>query len=515
MQTGHFRTILLLAVVVLPSVTTWAQPSPVWETTVSVTSQLEGADDMVVDAEGNSIVVGSLPVEGDFYVLKFDASGSLLWSRVIGGSGLDVATGLALDAAGDIYLSGRTASSDFPTLLAYQAVKNGPSDAFLMKLSGADGTTLFSTYFGGSKSEWGWDVAIGPDGSIYLTGATDSADLETVDPIQDGLTLLQCFCRDAFVTRFTPMADAVLFSTYLGGTFDDEAHEIEVDAAGNIYFAGHTRSADWPTQNAQQPVVGGGMFDVFTAKINADNTLGYSTYLGGEDWDIIKGMDIDGDGNVYVAGSTRSIFYPTTPGAFQQQFVGGINACEVPFGQEHNCFDMFVTKLDLDGALIYSTYIGGHSEDEPRNLVVDAVGRAHVIGYTFSNDFPLAAPFGTVVTMQLDADGSDLNYLLTHETPGSNAGSALAVTGNDLFIATSVGLPYDTYIEKLSSTASGDIDEDGDVDLDDMMLFSQCLTGPDLPNGNCPMDQFLQSDLDGDKDVDLSDFALFQVAFAP
>ncbi len=430
------------------------EPSPIWENVVSVAGQFEGADDMVVDADGYAVVVGNLPIERDFYVVRFSPSGSLLWSRIIGGTGLDNASGVTVDAAGDVYLVGRSLSDDFPTVLPYQSSKNGPSDAILMKLAAEDGSTLFSTYFGGSRAEWGFDVELGSDGSIYITGQTDSLDLETENAVQDGLTLTQCFCDDAFVTRFSPQADAVLFSTYLGGAFDDQASEIEVDAVGNIYFAGRTRSDDFPTLNAVQPVMAGGDYDAFVASITADYVLGYSTFLGGEDWELLQGMDADDAGNVTLVGSTQSIYYPTTPGAFQEQFFGGINACEVPFGTDHNCFDMFATRMTPDGFLAYSTFIGGSQVDEPRNVAVDHAGRAHVVGYTYSNDFPLEAPFGTVVAMRLNSDGSDIDYLISHDSPNVNSGSAIAVHRNNVFIAASSGtingnqVTYDTYVAK-------------------------------------------------------------------
>lgn len=511
MQTQRFRAMLTLSAGMLIPLAAQAQPTLVWETTLSVTSEItEGGDDMVVDAAGNAIVMGYLAVEQDFYVLKFDPAGTLLWSRIIGGSGLDNPGGLVVDDAGDIYIAGRTLSSDFPTLLAYQAAKSGPSDAFLMKLDGDDGSTVFSTYFGGTRAEWAYGLALGDDGTITIAGSTDSINLETVNPIQSGLTLIDCFCDDAFVTQFSPQADAVLFSTYLGGTYDDIANEVGVDAAGNIYIAGRTKSDDFPIFNAVQPTRGGGEYDAFVARIAADRTLSYSTFLGGEDWELVQGAAVDDDGAIYVTGSTRSIFFPTTPGAFEEDFVGGILTCEVPFAADRNCFDMFVTKIFPDGSYDYSTFIGGHQEDEPRNIVVDPAGRAYVIGYTFSDDFPFGAPFGTVVALRLKADGSDLDYVTSHDTPGPNAGSALAVQGNDLYITASVGLPYDTYVAKFSSQGLlGDNDGDGDVDLNDYAVLEACLLGPGEGMGSgCG-----SFDMDADGDVTLFDVAEFQVNF--
>lgn len=478
---------------------TLAGPVLLWETTFSVTTELEGADELVVDAAGNSIVAGYLPIEGDFFVLKFDAAGGLLWSRIIGGQSLDWVNGLAVDDTDDIYLAGRTRSADFPIAQAFQDTMNGTSDAFMMKLDGNTGSIIFSTFFGGDRGEWAHDIAIGTDGAITIVGQTDSINLPLVDPIQDHLTLIDCFCADAFVARFSPDGATQLFGTYLGGTYDDVANEVTVDTAGNTTIAGRTESADFPTQSATQPVHGGGDWDAFVARISAAGALEYSTFLGGSETETVEGLAVDPSGNVYLAGSTRSVEYPTTPSAFQTSFVGGLLACEVPYGQDRNCPDMFVTKLGTDGSLHYSTFIGGLGTDEPRNIVVDALGRAVVVGYTHSYDFPLNAPFGTVVALRLNAIGSDLDYIISHWTPGSNAGSAVALLGNDIFIATSVGLPYDAYLARYSGpTSPADIDGDGTVGVSDFLIvLSQW--GPCIPKGECT------ADIDGSGAVDLPD----------
>jgi hypothetical protein len=500
--------LMLPGVFLIPSIAT-GQPQMVWENTVSVTSELiEGARDMVVDNEGNAILLGDLAVEQDFFVLKFDPSGDLLWERIIGGSGLDNASDLEVDGAGDVYIVGRSLSSDFPVLNAYHA--------FLMKLDGDDGSALFSTYFGGTRGEWGHGIALGADGTITIVGDTDSINLETVDPIQENLTLIECFCNDFFVTQFSPNADEVLFSTYLGGTYDEYAQDVSVDASGNIYIAGRTASEDFPTLNAVQPSAGGGEYDAVVAKIAPDHTLSYSTYLGGEDRELVGGIASDDSGAAYVTGSTRSVTFPTTPGAFQEQFVGGIGACEVPFGADFNCDDMYVTKLAPDGSYAYSTFIGGHTIDEPRNIAVDATGRAYVIGYTYSSDFPLDPPPGEYVALRLNAGGSDLDFLITHDCPNVNSGGAIAVQGSSVFIAAKSGtingnfVTYDTYVAKFSGPDSpGDINGDGVVDVVDFLAvlasWGPCPEPPDSCDADC----------NGDGAVNVNDFLTVLANWGP
>jgi hypothetical protein len=225
---------------------------------------------------------------------------------------------------------------------------------------------------------------------------------------------------------------------------------------------------------------------------------------------------INDTGAAYVTGSTRSISFPTTPGAFQEQFIGGINACEVPFGADYNCDDMYVTKLAPDGSYAYSTIIGGHSIDEPRNIAVDAAGRAHVIGYTYSNDFPIDAPPGEYVALRLNANGSDLDFLISHDCPNVNSGGAIAVQGSSVFIAAKSGtingnfVTYDTYVAKFSGQELNvDINGDGVVDVVDFLIllasWGPCPEPPDSCNADC----------NGDGEVNVNDFLAVLANWGP
>ena len=170
------------------------------------------------------------------------------------------------------------------------------------------------------------------------------------------------------------------YSTYLGGSGEDQGRGIAVDSSGNAYVTGYTGSSDFPTQNAYDGSHNGNL-DVFVTKLSSDSELIYSTYLGGGSNDGSYGIAVDASGNAYVTGYTKSSDFPT------------LNAYD---GSHNGDYDVFVTKLSSDGnALIYSTYLGGSSQDRGRGIAVDALGNAYVTGYTKSSDFPTLNAYDT------------------------------------------------------------------------------------------------------------------------
>ena len=191
-------------------------------------------------------------------------------------------------------------------------------------------------------------------------------------------------CCDAFVTKLNAAGAALVYSTYLGGSGDDEGNAIAVDAAGNAYVTGLTDSTDLPTTaGAFQTIYGGGISDAFVTKLDpAGCALVYSTYLGGSGTDAGHGIAVDTDGNAFVTGNTNSSNFTTTMTAFQTTYGGG------------GCCDAFVTKLDAAGsALVYSTYLGGSGNDAGSAIALDAFpnSNAYVTGFTDSGDFPTTA----------------------------------------------------------------------------------------------------------------------------
>ena len=269
---------------------------------------------------------------GDAFVTELDSTGTqLLYSTYLGGSASDNATGIAVDPQGTIYISGTTSSSDFPVFRPYQASKKGPSDAFLTRLSRDGKNLLFSTYFGGSMGTNSNGMALDRFHNSYMVGTTSSIDFPTVSPFQAQLRGLS----DGFIAKFDAKGN-VLYCSYLGGSSNrDIAFRVAVDFSESATVAGFTQSSDFPIVSPIQPSFGGGMCDVFVAKVSPDGSkLLYSTYLGGTGDDYAYAVYSDAAGNVWVGGSTSSKDYFTT-NAFQGSYAGGP-------------YDAFFTKISAD-----------------------------------------------------------------------------------------------------------------------------------------------------------------------
>ena len=346
-----------------------------------------------------------------------------------------------------------------------------------MKLDADDGTILYSTFIGGDYTDRGEAIALNEAGEIYLTGRTGSTDFPVTPDAHQGEPSFPLYVySDAFVMKLSPGGDEVLYSTYFGGLFDDEAKRIVLDSDANIIIAGNTEADDFPLVDA----IDAAPNELFISKLSADGTtLLFSTYFGGEDLDRLGGMTIDADDMLYLVGSTRSVAFPTTPGAYAETFVGEINGCEVPFGADYNCEDLFVTKLATDGSGIeWSTYLGGTYVDEGRGVGVDTAGRVYVTGYTSSDDFPPdGMDFGAaIIVSRFDPTGSDLEFTHSVGSGSANRGNGIAVDGEGCVTFTgTVGVPASIFVSKLGS--------DLIVAADDPMIAPDGLTlAANVPN---------------------------------
>ena len=317
----------------------------------------------------------------DAFVTKLNPAGSaLVYSTYLGGSDSDEGYGIAVDSNQHAYVTGWTSSSNFPTTAgAFQQASGGYCDAFVTKLNPAGTTLVYSTYLGGSDGDEGYDIAVDSDQHAYVTGRTDSSNFpNTTGAFQQAHGGGYC---DAFVTKLNPAGSALVYSTYLGGNDLDYGHGIAVDSDQDAYVTGWTESTNFPnTTGAFQRTYGWGSSDAFVTKLNpAGSALVYSTYLGGIGGDCGYGIAVDSNQHAYVTGDTDSLNFPTTAGAFQRTYGGGIS-------------DAFVTKFTHAGSvLVYSTYLGGNYQDYSHDIAVDSDQDAYVTGYTNSLNFPTTA----------------------------------------------------------------------------------------------------------------------------
>ncbi len=429
-------------------------PSFVYQT-VQNGAQFEQGNDEVVDGSGNAYILAyAYDTNPDVMVVKLSPGGSVLFTTYLRGSQTDTGTGLALDGQGGLLVSGWTDSADFPVVNAAQPVKDSRRSAFLARLSTANGAVVYSSFFGSNGVDEFHDVAVNSAGEIFLTGLTTSTDFPTLNPLQANLNRTNCLCNDAIVVRLSPDARTILYSTYLGGGLEDQGDSIGLDAAGNIYVAGITKSDDFPTAN---PIQAGrsGDSDVWVARISANGShLDYSTYLGGSATEYLARIAVDPAGYATLTGTTNSAQFPTTPNAFQPVFGGGLCGT-AGFGQR-SCYDAFVTRLVPDGnSLAYSTYLGGNSDDQAHGVVVDSSGNAYVVGYSTSANFPLSGSSPTLVIFasSLDASGSQMRFNVTEFSATGNAGHGIALgPENDLFYTGAKNSPSDLYAARLTQS---------------------------------------------------------------
>jgi cysteine-rich repeat protein len=318
--------------------------------------------------------------EVGFRVGDYDRSAPLVidpvlaYSTLLGGSQIDEGLAIATDASGAAYVTGRTCSHDFPTLGPFQGTPGPGCDAFVSKFT-VSGVLEYSTYLGGDAPDQGKGIAVDGSGSAYVTGETGSADFPTLNPVQ---ATLGGGGFDAFVAKLSPAGDALVYSTFLGGSAGDQGTGIAVDGSGSACLTGFTAAPDFPTVNALQATRSGAQ-DAFVARLSpTGGSLVYSTYLGGSssqaNGETGHGIALDGSGNAYVVGETDSADFPTKDAAQ---------------GARAGLSDAFVAKLPPSGtALAYSTYLGGALVDAGAAVAVDEQGAAYVAGTTRSPDFP-------------------------------------------------------------------------------------------------------------------------------
>jgi hypothetical protein len=352
----------------------------------------EEPDGLQVNASGEVIVYGctaspNFPTTAgayctvhhggyDLFLLKLSANGdSLIFSTFLGGSDYDDSweeNSPALDAAGNIYVTGITRSDDFPTTPgAYDTTFNGNSDAFVTKFAPDGSAVLYSTYLGGDGLDQGQDIKVNSAGEAYVTGVAGSSTF----PVTVGAhqTVFGGGIRDAFVAKLNAAGSDLVYSTYIGGSGNDRATGIVLHASGDVFVCGDTDSLDYPVTPGAYCVTSTGAA-CFVSRLSADGSelVASTQFWGG--W--VAGLERDADGSVWVAGYTGATDLPTTPTAYSSSNRGGN--------------DSFVAQFsDTLGNILYCSYIGGTNDEEDTRVATDSMGRIFLGGWTFSPDFPL------------------------------------------------------------------------------------------------------------------------------
>ncbi len=384
----------------------------------------------------------------DAFVAKLSPTGnSLVYSSFLGGTGEDNGKGLAIDSTGAIYLTGWTASLNFPVVGPVQAAMAGIQDAYVTKINPAGTAIVYSTYLGGTDVDSGRAITVNSAGEAYVTGHTWSFNFPLKFPVQGTFGGI----KDVVVFKLNAAGNGLVFSTYLGGSSAEKSKGIALNSNGAIYITGWTTSSDFPVVAPLQGALNG-IQDAFVTKFAPPGRrILYSTYLGGSDSDSGRDIAVDGADNIYVAGHTWSPDFPL------------VNPAQAVFG---GLRDAFVTKINLTGtAVLYSTYLGGAGDDTARGVVVDSAGVVYLTGGTDSLNFPIVSPLQGInaglndafIVRLVDGGGPVVTLSLMPDTSSVALGGTLGYTAtvlNNTSISQCVaywenltlpgGLPYPT-----------------------------------------------------------------------
>ncbi|QPJ62145.1 MAG: DUF5011 domain-containing protein [Candidatus Nitronauta litoralis] len=384
-------------------------------------------------------------VELDIFVFKLETAPfgmNLVYSTYLGGSSFEQGESIAVDSSGNVFVAGWTDSNDFNTVNPIEG-DSGGRDVFVLKISENAGVPSldFSTYLGGSGLDQAESLALDPQGGIYVAGWTQSGDFDTLNALEGDSGL-----NDAFVFKLeeTPTGPSLIYSTYLGGSFNDEAYAIAVNPSGDAYVAGRTFSPDFDTVNTLDTPDLSSDFFVFKLEENAGVlNLAYSTYLGGSGAEEMSGIAVDATGGAYVTGYTTSTNLEL------------VNPIEGDSGD--GTWDAYVFKLqEIAGspAIAWSTYLGGGAADFAQSIAIDPSGNAFIAGYTLSNDFDL------VNEIEGDSAGTDVFIVKLNDSPSGPTRSYstyLGGDGNDRAFAIAIDSNDDAYIAGWTTSLDYDV----------------------------------------------------------
>lgn len=342
----------------------------------------------------------------------------LRYSTYLGGNSVEDGCAMAVDNAGNSYITGFTQSTNFPTLNPYDGSWNGGKDIYISKLANSGRSLTYCTYFGGNGDDVSYGLAVDSTGAVYITGYTGSTNFPTYNSFDNTYNTEW----DAFVSKLSPEGNSVIYSTYLGANYGDYAYAIAVDKHGCAYIAGLTGSGSFPILNAAQPAHRG-LWEGFVTKFaSTGNMLSYSTFLGGTGNEAVHGIAVDNVGCAYVTGSTNSVNFPI------------MNPYD---GANNGDYDCFVTKISASGSVFtYSTYLGGTSRDAAWGIALNRFNNAYIIGYTCSDNFPTLHAYDNsfngdsdIIVTEFTFAGNELVYSTYIGGDGGDAGYGIAVDG--------------------------------------------------------------------------------------
>lgn len=473
--------------------------------------------DIAVDSAGSTYVAGitfseDFPLQGGLgtfpgdpvnaFVSKFNADGDeLVYSTYLGGRNFDQANGIAVDSNGSAYVTGGTESDDFPDPNSFHGNFEGDRDCFVAKLNLSGAELIYSGFAGGGDRDECTDIDVDQLGQAYVTGYSQSQTLELPNGRLDtGLG----GPMDGFLVKVNATGGEVVFWTFLGGEAEDGGEAVRVDSAGaNAFVTGFTSSDDYPTEAPFQPGLDG-VRDAFVTKVAGDGSrVVYSTFLGGGAFDTGNAIDVDSQGNAYVAGSTKSTDFPTV-NPFQGTFQGGTT---------EGTGDGFIARFNPSGSeLDFSTYLGGESNDDVTGISVNPDGEVSFCGETASMNFPTEQPvrgefaggLSDAVAGILAADGSGLLFstFLGGSSQDSASGIATDLDGN-LFVSGTtnsslfprlnafqnvLGGETDGFVAKISRAGFGNElifaqfadGQQGDISISSTLLLYTLDSGPAL-----------------------------------
>lgn len=395
---------------------------------------------------GDAYFQGNYAGGSDVFIVKFNNNGIRLWSTYYGGDSIDYGYSLTTDPNGNVFVTGETYSTNFPTYNSigayYQGTLAGFSNAFILKFSSA-GIRNWATYYGGNFNSYGYSITSDANGNIFVTGSTWSSDFPTYDP--GGGAYVQgnwAGGYDAFILKFSNLG-ALMWATYYGGSGDDAySPSITTDANGNIFVTGNAGSYDFPTYDPGfgayfQGNLASAQHDAFILKFSNSGVRQWATYYGGSNVDFGYSITTDPQGNVFLIGITSSDDFPTYSSSGNAYYDGTYNGNN----------DVFILKFSNFGIRQCATYYGGSDADGYQDLSIstDANGNIFITGETSSVDFPNYNPGGNAYFQESWAGGISEAFILKFSNYGVRLWS------------TFYGGSYDDYGISVTTDANGNV----------------------------------------------------------